>query len=123
MVKQSKPTHEGYDMTDEVRYEFTRGDDFKIPMTLTDPANNGTPVDISDWTIASQVRYARKLISELDVTITNGPLGQFTISLPHAQTALWPVRTLKCDIQFDRPVEGRVSSRTFLIDCMEDQTQ
>lgn len=110
-------------MADEVRYEFTRGDDFKIPMTLTDPANNGVPVDISDWTIASQVRYARKLISELDVTIINGPLGQFTISLPHAQTALWPVRALKCDIQFDRPVEGRVSSRTFLIDCMEDQTQ
>lgn len=107
----------------EVTYEFVRGDDFVIPMTLTDPDNNGTPVDITGWTIASQVRYARKLISDLDVTITNASAGEFSISLPKEQTALWPVRKLKCDIQFDRPVEGRVSSQTFIIDCMEDQTQ
>lgn len=110
-------------MADHVTYEFVRGDDFVIPMTLTDPANNGTPVDITGWTLTSQVRYARKLISDLDVTITNAGIGQFTISLPHAQTALWPVRKLKCDIQFDRPVAGRVSSKTFIIECTEDQTQ
>lgn len=110
-------------MADYVTYEFVRGDDFVIPMTLTDPANNGNPVDITGWTIASQVRYARKLISDLNVTITNGAAGQFSISLPKEQTALWPVRKLKCDIQFDRPVEGRVSSKTFIIDCTEDQTQ
>lgn len=107
----------------EVTYEFVRGDDFVIPMTLTDPDNNGTPVDITGWTIASQVRYARKLIADLDVTITNTAQGEFSISLPKEQTALWPVRKLKCDIQFDRPVEGRVSSQTFIIDCTEDQTQ
>ncbi len=107
----------------EVTYEFVRGDDFVIPMTLTDPDNNGTPVDITGWTIASQVRYARKLISDLDVTITNAAQGEFSISLPKEQTAIWPVRKLKCDIQFDRPVEGRVSSQTFIIDCTEDQTQ
>jgi len=112
-----------------VTYEFTRGDDFSIPMTLTDPANNGTPVDITGWTIASQVRYARRLISDLDVTITDGAAGQFTIALPKEQTALWPAgptgnpRKLKCDIQFDRPVEGRVTSKMFIIECTEDQTQ
>ena len=110
-------------MADPIEYEFKRGDDFIIPMTLTDPDNNGTPVNITDWTIASQVRYARKLISDLSVTITNGPAGEFTISLPKEQTAIWPARKLKCDVQFDRPVEGRVSSNTFIIDCTEDQTQ
>lgn len=109
-------------MTDVV-YEFVRGDDFVIPMTLTNPDNNGTPVDITGWTIASQVRYARKLISDLDVTITNAAAGEFTIALPKEQTATWPARKLKCDIQFDRPVEGRVSSQTFFIECTEDQTQ
>lgn len=108
-------------MTDVVKYDFVRGDDFSIPMTLTDPENNGTPVDITGWTIASQVRYARKLISDLDVTITDGPAGQFTISLPYSQTASWPARELKCDIQFDRP-EGRISSQTFIINVTEDQT-
>jgi hypothetical protein len=107
----------------QVTYEFVRGDDFVIPMTLTNPDNNGSAVDITGWTIASQVRYARKLISDLDVTITDAAAGEFTISLPKEQTALWPVRKLKCDIQFDRPVEGRVSSQTFIIDCTEDQTQ
>lgn len=110
-------------MADQVTYEFVRGDDFAIPMTLTDPANNGTAVDITGWTIASQVRYARKLVSTLDVTITDAANGQFTISLPKEQTAVWPARKLKCDIQFDRPVQGRVSSKTFIIEVTEDQTQ
>lgn len=116
-------------MADDVVYPFVRGDDFVIPMTLTDPDNNGSAVPITGWTIASQVRYARKLISDLDVTITNGAAGEFSISLPKEQTVLWPAgpkdkpRRLKCDIQFDRPVEGRVSSQTFYIDCTEDQTQ
>lgn len=106
----------------EVVYEFKRGDDFVIPMTLTDPDNNGTPVDLTGWSIESQVRYAKKLVSELSCTITDAAQGQFTISLPKEQTVTWPIRKLKCDIQFDRPVEGRVSSQTFTIDCQEDQT-
>ena len=107
----------------DVIYEFVRGDDFVIPMTLTDPDNNGVPVDITLWTIGSQVRYGKKLVSALDATITDGAAGEFSISLPKEQTVAWPIRKLKCDIQFDRPVEGRVSSQTFFILCSEDQTQ
>ena len=105
-----------------VVYKFTRGDDFSIPMTLTNPQNNGSPVDITGWTIASQVRYAGKLISDLSVVVTDAVGGAFTISLPKEQTIAWPIRELKCNIQFDRPVEGRVSSKTFIIDVEEDQT-
>lgn len=108
-------------MTDVV-YPFKRGDDFIIPMTLTDPENNNIPVDISTWTITSAVTYARKPVSTLDVTITDGPNGQFTIALPKEQTVLWPLRKLKCDVQFDRPIQGRVSSQTFIIDVEEDHT-
>lgn len=106
----------------DVVYEFIRGDDFNVPMTLTDPDNNSVPVDITGWTIQCQVRYAKKLISTMDVTITDATQGQFVIALPKEQTALWPIRKLKCDIQFDRPVEGRVSSKTFIIEVEEDQT-
>ncbi|WHM52936.1 hypothetical protein [Sulfitobacter phage vB_SupP_AX] len=104
----------------EVVYPFKRGDDFVIPMTLQDSDQN--PVDITGWTISSAVTYARKAVSTLDCTITDGPNGAFTIALPRAQTALWPVRKLKCDVQFDRPVEGRVSSKTFIIEVEEDHT-
>lgn len=110
-------------MADYVTYDFKRGDDFYIPMTLTDPANNGTPVDITDWTIAAQVRYARKLIADLQVLITNPLLGQFVLVHPYTQTHQWPIRLLKCDIQFDPPAGRRISSKTFLINCEEDQTQ
>ena len=113
-------------MTDVI-YPFTRGDDFEIPMNLTNPQDNGTPVDITGWTIKSQVRYARKLVADLDITIVDAALGEFTIGKPKIDTATWPAgpkekpRRLRCDIQFDRP-EGRVSSQTFFIDCTEDQT-
>lgn len=109
-------------MTDIV-YTFKRGDDFSIPMNLTDPSNSDAPIDITGWTIASQVRYAKELIDDLTVTITDAANGLFTISLGYAATAAWPVRKLKCDIQFDRPSDGRVSSDTFYIDVIEDQTQ
>lgn len=104
----------------EVVYPFKRGDDFSISMTLQDSLGN--PVDMTGWTVAAAATYARKPVSTLDATITDAVNGQFTISLPFAQTAAWPLRKLKCDIQFDRPVEGRVSSQTFIIDVQEDHT-
>jgi len=104
----------------EVVYPFKRGDDFNITMTLQD--SQGNPVDITGWTISSAVTYARKPVSTLDATIVDGLNGIFAISLPFAQTAAWPIRKLKCDVQFDRPVEGRVSSQTFVIDVQEDHT-
>lgn len=110
-------------MSETIVYEFIQGDDFNLPMTLTDPANNGTPVDITDWDIAAQVRYARKLIATLSVTITDPEGGVFVLQHPKEQTNLWPVRKLKCNIQFDRVVGGRISSKPFIIDCQEDPTK
>lgn len=111
-------------MSDKTVYEFIRGDDFSIPMSLTNPDNNGTAVDITGWSISSQVRYARKLITDLQVVVTDAAQGQFTIQAGFADTAQWPARDLKCDIQFDRTGgEGRVSSQTFIIRVSEDQTQ
>ena len=110
-------------MSDPVVYEFKRGDDFLIPMTLTNPDNNGSAVDITGWTITSQIRYSRQLIDTLDVVITNGPGGAFQISKGYASTIMWPTRDLRCDIQFDRPVDGRISSQTFIVRVAEDQTR
>lgn len=106
-----------------VVYNFKRGDDFNIPMTLTDPDNNGTPVDMTGWTVSAQARYGKNLIETFSCVITDAVQGQFAITAPAANTALWPVRELKVDIQFDRPVDGRVSSKTWYIQVEEDQTQ
>lgn len=108
-------------MADTITYPFIRGDDFKITMTLTDPQNNNAPVDITNWNITSQVRYARRLVDDLTITLVDGVNGVFSIEKASVDTAAWPVRTLKCDIQFDR-FEGRISSNTFMIEVAEDQT-
>ncbi len=109
-------------MADKVTYPFIRGDTFSIPMTLTDPDSNDSPVNLTGWTISSQVRYSKRLVSTLNVTITDAAEGNFTISLPKEETVNWPAREILCDIQFDRP-EGRVSSKTFIIKVSGDQTQ
>lgn len=106
----------------DATYTMKRGDDLSIPMRLTDPNNNGNAVDITGWTIQSQVRYSRELLADLNVTITNAASGDFTISATPAVTELWPNRKIKCDVQFDRPVTGRISSKTFYIDVEEDIT-
>ena len=108
-------------MATEVVYEMYRGDDLLIPMNLRDPQNSGTPVNITGWTIRSMARYAKRLIEELDVTIINAAQGQFTLSVPAIKTGKWPVRDLRCDIEFNRP-EGKISSNTFVIKVKEDQT-
>ncbi len=109
-------------MSDKVIYKFIRGDDFKIPMTLTEPEGNNDPIDISTWTIKSQVNYSRKKISDLTVNIVDAVAGKFEITCPNTETENWPARDLKCDIQFDRGTEGRISSETFIVRVTEDQT-
>jgi hypothetical protein len=97
-------------------YEFTPGDDFIIPMNITDPNNNNAPVDISTWVIESAVKYSREVLSTVNVTIVSGPLGQFTLTVPRAETALWPERRdLYWDIQITRPIQGRKSTETIII--------
>ena len=109
-------------MADEVIYEFIRGDDFSIPMTMTDPNDSDNPVDLTSWVLASQIRYSKQLISTATVVVTNAVAGEFNISVPKENTALWPARKLRCDIQFDQLVGGRISSQTFFINVSEDQT-
>ena len=78
-------------------------------------------VDITGWTMKSQVRHAKKLISELDITVVDAANGIFTLSKDDLDTVSWPIRSLTCDVEFVRP-EGKVSSETFLVNVIEDQT-
>lgn len=79
-------------------------------------------VDITGWTMISQVRRADKLVDTLDITLIDAATGKFALSKDKIDTALWPVYTLQCDVQFTRP-EGTVSSETFHIDVQRDVTR
>ena len=71
-------------------------------------------VDITNWTITSNMAWRGKAIASFTITIIDALLGTFTISIGTAVTALWDPRTYDCDIQFVRP-EGKVSSETMKI--------
>lgn len=107
---------------EDVIYEFTRGDDLEIAMRLTDPNDSDNPVDLTGWTIRSQVRYSGELVDELNVVIVSAGNGQFNLEMPAASTQSWLTRKLKCDIEFINDLGKKVTSQMFYIDVTEDQT-
>jgi hypothetical protein len=110
-------------MAAEVSASMThkRGDTFSLSITVTDPNNGNAVVDITGWTIRSQIRRGKNLTEELTVTITDAVNGVFTMVATDAQTALWKVDTHTCDIQVTRP-SGVTSSETFNVVVCEDVT-
>lgn len=73
-------------------------------------------VDITGWTIASEIRWCGKLITTLTVTITDAETGTFAIAATAEQTQLWKPRIHECDIEFTAALFGKQSSQTFLLD-------
>jgi hypothetical protein len=98
-----------------------RGDTFSLTNTVTDPNNGNAVVDITGWTIRSQIRRGKNLTQELTVTITDAVNGVFTLVAPAVDTAGWKVDTHTCDIQVTRP-SGVTSSETFNVVVCEDVT-
>ena len=98
-----------------------RGDTFELSATLE---NSGNAVDITNFTITSQVRDVEDaLLQALTVTITDAATGAFTVSATPAQTETWAVKTYDCDIEFIE-VGGEVNStETFQIDVIKDITR
>jgi len=64
------------------------GDDWDFDVTL---GSNGTPVDITDatitWLLYDQNNYHILESADATVTITDGPAGKFSVSVPAAKTS------------------------------------
>lgn len=83
----------------------------------------GLPVDLTNFTLTSQVRRTSgTLVADLVVEkVIPATLGQFRLK---ATTAAWPVGRLRCDIRFADSLSGAVVyTSTFVIDCSESITQ
>lgn len=98
---------------------FKRGDTLSLAGTYK---VDGVATSVAAMTIRSQVRqFSGDLTQELTVTKTAG-VGTFTLSATATQTVVWPLTTLKCDIEFS--LSGVVqSTETFSIAVQEDITQ
>lgn len=102
--------------------DFKRGDSFTASCVYK---IDGVPTSLTGKAIAAQIRTADlALIDALAVAIpdqTTNP-GRFTLTATPAQTALWPVAGLRCDIQFSQG--GAVQSTdTFLVPVVQDITK
>jgi len=80
-------------------------------------------VDITNWTINSQVRWRGKLITDISVVIVNAATGILSINATSEQTEVWEPRDYACDIEFIPGIgAGKVSSETFIIKVEKDQS-
>ena len=98
--------------------DFKAGDTFELSCKV--PLAFGTTITSID----SMVKNSGVLVQGLTVTITapDATYYYFTLSATDAQTALWPLRTLKCDIQYT--IGTKIASTdTFLIPVIEGVTE
>ncbi len=99
------------------KLEFKRGDTFSPLISVTE--DNNEPVNITNWTILSQVRDRQDtLVSALTVSNRNNSAGTFNLSA--ASTSTWPVGELYWDIEYTNASGVKVSTETVLIKCLKD---
>jgi len=96
-----------------------RGDTLEWVVTLT---QDGSAVDISGWTISSDVRNGDTLIQSLTVAITDGANGVFSLSATPTETASWTLGTHSVDIELIDDSDFVVSSSTFTLTLVKDIT-
>lgn len=79
-------------------------------------------LDLTDYTIRSQVKKGSTLVEDLDITIIDPLLGEFKVSsIP--RTDLWPVGDLEWDIELTNTVTTQViSTETYIISCSKGIT-
>lgn len=81
-----------------------------------------TVVDISDWTITSEMKLSSLLVAQFTIEFVSPTLGVFSIYSDNTTTAGWEPRTYEVDIQFSRPGLGVTSSQTFYVSVLKDIT-
>ena len=96
-----------------------RGDTLEWVVSLT---QNNSPVDITNWTITSQIRQDTTLIANLTVTVTDAVNGEFNLSATSVQTAGWALGSHSVDIEFINVAGFVVSSQTFTLQLVRDIT-
>jgi hypothetical protein len=110
-----------------VRLRIKRGNSVQLTIALKQratPSSPLLPVDITGWTITSQVRHqtSRALVAQLTSTIVDATTGSFILSSTAASTATWPVTKLIGDVRYQR-ADGHVfSTEDFELEVRQEVT-
>ncbi len=100
--------------------DFKRGDTFEIAGQLF---SNGSPIDITGYTIRSHVRYKDNLVKNLTSSITDAAAGKYQVSATALETSVWPVYNLTMDIEFTDTTPKVFSTETITIRMIKDETR
>lgn len=96
-----------------------QGDTLDWVITLTE---GGTAVDITSWTIRSQIRSGDTLLVTLTLTVVNAAIGLFRLSATAEQTDALASGSHSCDIEFTDENSIVFSTETFGVNILEDVT-
>jgi len=94
-----------------------QGDTLEWVITLTE---SGSAVNVTDWSIRSQIRNNDTLIATLTVTKTDAINGEIVLSATAAQTDTWTAGVHSCDIEFTDGNSDVFSTETFTAIILED---
>lgn len=97
-----------------------RGDTFIIQVAVK---QDNIPIDITGWSVKSQLKKGSTLVETLDFTAVDMPNGIYELSSPASKTELWPVGVLDCDIQYTTLTPQVISTDTFQVNVIKDITQ
>jgi len=95
------------------------GDTFLLECSVTE--DNATPLDLTGWTIASQVRTKRGvLLADLTVDIHTPATGEY--SLRTDATSDWPTGVAEMDIAYTDSGGRIMSTETLTLSVEHDVT-
>jgi len=82
--------------------------------------DNGAPVDMTLWSVASQIRDGETLIADLTLTWVDRAQGKFRLSF--TATASWPRKKLEWDIKYTTNTGQITHTDTILVMVFDSET-
>jgi hypothetical protein len=109
--------------TTPITFRHKRGDAWSRAGIAGIRTPDGQLMDLTGWQVRSQAREkdGGGLVCEFVCTLVD-PITQ-TYTHAKQDTTAWPVCDLLCDVEFTSPTGFNVSTDTFEIKVLEDQTR
>lgn len=95
-----------------------RGDTFKYSVSVID--SNKQPIDLTGWTISSQIKNFDELIADVIISSDDFSTGNYYLSVE--DTSYFPIEKLECDIEYTSTDGTIMSTETFYINVIKDIT-
>ena len=110
-------------MTSHISHKHKRGDTFDLSGSVQATQDGASVVDFSDWTGRSQVRDSKgTLVAELVFSWLDQSAGLVRVR-SDGPTDGWPIGLARMDIQLTSPDGHVVSTKTAVIEIVEDITR